>query len=202
MSRPTFALLPVLLLLVAGCTTEKQSSPARTATEQLLISTAADRAANSLDLKIPVGTKVFIDSTYFQGTDSRYALSAIRANFLRRGAALVPRREDAAAVVELRAAALSIDESETLVGLRSFVLPIPLAGDLTTPEIAFFKVTERQGVAKFAAFSYGAADGRRIAFSEPAPAYATDRYWLVFLFFSWTTSDLPDEEGYEVPIPW
>ncbi len=181
-------------VLLAACTTEKQSSPLRTASEQLLITTAAERAAEKLDIEIPVGMRVYLDSTYFEGTNARHALGAIRANLLKRGAALVAFREEAVAVVEVRAGALSIDESETLFGLRSFDLPIPFAGDVTTPELALFKKTERKGVAKFAAAGYRVADGRLIGVSEPDASFATDAFWIVLLVISWKTSDRDEED--------
>ena len=83
---------------LGACTTERTSVPLRTATEQLLISTAADRAANELSLAIPRNTKVFIDRQYFQGYDDGYALNAIRTQFLRQGLAVVDDRKDAEAV--------------------------------------------------------------------------------------------------------
>lgn len=137
---------------------------------------------------------MFVNADYFEGTDSKYAIGAIRDHLLKQGVALVEKREHADAVVALRAGALSIDESDTLVGLRSFDVPIPLAGALTLPEIALFKRSERKGVARFAATSYGTADGRLIASAAPQSGYAHQKEWTVLLFVSWWTSDLPDDD--------
>lgn len=189
-------------LLFGACTSETQTTPLRTASEQLLITTASERAAEKLDIQIPVGMKVFIDSSYFDGSYSRHALGAIRANFMKRGAALVTSRDQAAAVIEVRAGALALDESETLFGLRSFVLPIPFAGDFTTPELAFFKKSERKGVAKFAAAGYRLSDGRLIGVSEPDISYATDAYWIVMLVFSWKTSDREEVDEFDFLDAW
>jgi hypothetical protein len=195
MKRP--AMLAVVLALVVGaCSTERESSPPRTATEQLLISTAADRALDGLDLKISPGTKVFVNAENFEGTDSKYAIAAIRDRLLRKGAALVADRGQAQAVVEVRAGALSIDEFETLVGIPSYDVPIPLAsGTLKLPEVALYKKKVREGVAKIAAASYGTADGRLIDSAEPQIGYSHKKEYRVLLFFSWRTSDLPKEEG-------
>ena len=73
MSIARNAALCVLAVLLAGCTTQRNSQPVRTATEQLLISAAADRAATQLSLSIPAGTRVFVDPQYFQGYDDGYA---------------------------------------------------------------------------------------------------------------------------------
>ena len=49
-------------LFLAGCTTQRATSPQRTATEELLISTAADRAAEKLADGIPTNIKVYLDT--------------------------------------------------------------------------------------------------------------------------------------------
>src|SRR3546814_525808 len=133
----SFFALPVIglrLLGVSACTTARETSPSRTATEQLLISAAADRAANALALNIPPASQVYVADTYFEGTDSKYAIAALRARLLTLGARLVDERPQADVVVDLRSGALSIDESKTLVGVPGFDLPIPLAGPLGVPE--------------------------------------------------------------------
>lgn len=199
--RPAvLAALLSCLLWAAGCTTVHESAPRRTATEQLLVSTAADRAVERLDLNLPDGTKVFVDDKGFRGQDSWYAVAAVRDRLLRSGVHLVNERGAAEAVVELRGGALSIDERETLVGIPAFDVPIPLAGALGFPEIALFKEKERKGVAKIAATSYGAADGGLIDSTGPQFGYSHEEEWLVLLF-SWRDSDVPREEtlGLESP---
>ena len=191
------ASLAVVLALAPGaCSTQKESAPSRTATEQLLISTAADRAMDGLDLTLAPGTKVFVNSENLEGTDSKYAVAAIRDHLLRQGAALVAERGQAEAVVEVRAGALSIDESETLFGIPSYEVPIPLAsGLLKLPEVALYKRKVRKGVAKIAATSYGTADGRLIDAADPEIGYSYTNESRVLVFFSWHSSDLPKEDG-------
>ena len=58
----------------------------------MLISSAADRAAQQLSLGIPKGTKVFIDTRYFQGYDEGYAIAAIRTQMLKNGLDVVDER--------------------------------------------------------------------------------------------------------------
>ena len=61
--RRIAALCAVLaFLVVVGCGFVRESYPARTATEQLLISTAADRAIGELSVADCKGKKVFIDA--------------------------------------------------------------------------------------------------------------------------------------------
>ncbi len=187
--------IAVAALQLAACTTERQTSPTRTATEQMLISTAADRAAADLALGLTPGTRIYVDASNFEGTDSRYAVAAIRDRLLRDGAALVRLPSDAEVIVEIRAGALSIDESDTLFGIPSYQVPVPLtSGPLELPEVALYKQSERKGVVKIAAVAYHAESGRLIAASDPRFGYSHERDYRI-LFFSWSTSDLPQEEG-------
>src|ERR1700753_1698639 len=111
---PRSSALPVVLLgllLLAGCTSSRTSVPVRTATEQLLISRAADQAAAQLSLGVPKETRIFVDRQFFQSYDDGYALNAIRTQFLRQGLALVDDRAKAQAIVTVSSGALSTDEN-------------------------------------------------------------------------------------------
>jgi hypothetical protein len=193
------AFLPATLTLLgalalSSCTTMRESAPDRTAREQLLISTAADRAAEKLNLKIPAGTRLFVDPQFVEGTDSKYAVAAVRDRLLRNGARLMEKREQADAVVEVRAGALSMDEQQMLVGIPSWDVPVPLAGGaFKIPEVAFYKEKERVGIAKLAATSYAVADGKLIDSSGPQFGYAHEFEKTVLLFLTWRSTDVPEE---------
>lgn len=195
------ALLATSLLAVGACTSARESSPDRTATEQLLISTAIDRAVEKLDLRIPRATKVFVDGDAIQGPDASYATGAVKDRILRNGAHLVPLRSQAEAIVELRAGALSVDDEETLVGIPEFDVPVPLAGPLETPELSLYKQKERKGVAKLSATSYALPDGRLVDSSGPQFGYSHEREETLVVF-SWRTTDLPEEEEEEIFDMW
>lgn len=187
------AMLAVFLL--AGCTTERQSAPSRTATEQLLISAAADRAAQNLSIDIPVGTRIFVDTSYFEGTDSKYAIGSIRDRLLRRGARIVEKRDRADMIVEVRSGALSIDENSLIIGIPQMDVPIPLAGSLGLPEIALFKRARRQGVAKFAAVGYDARTGELISSSASDFGFSQETEFDALFILSWSTSDMMPGKG-------
>lgn len=192
-SLPGLFLVSVAVLGLAACTTERSSAPSRTATEQLMISAAAERAARNLSVEIPVGTKVFVDSSYFEGTDSKYAIAAIRDRLLRRGAHLVEKREQADMVVELRSGALSIDENSLVIGIPQMDVPVPLAGSFALPEIALFKRERRQGIAKFAATGYDAETGKLITSSASDFGFSQETEYDALFFISWSTSDVMPE---------
>jgi hypothetical protein len=177
-------------LALSGCITERQTDPPRTATEELLISTAADRAAEELVRTMPSQSRLFLDTGYFEATDGKYAIATIRDGLLRRGDLLVDKKEEADVVVEVRAGALSIDDHETLIGIPSINVPMPLTGTLTTPKIALYDKTTRLGVAKFAATGINARTGALVASSAPQYGYAHKARHIVLLFFGWGNDDL------------
>lgn len=191
----TLVAFTLAILALGACTTIRETSPQRTATEQLLISTAVDRAIERVNLKIPEGAKVFVDAEQLEGSDGKYAAGAMKDRLLQRGAHLVAERDKAEAVVEVRAGALSIDDKQMLVGTDSFDVPIPLAGQAKIPEIALYKEKERLGVAKIAAFGYSATDGKLIDASGPQFGYAHENEKVLLFVFSWRSSDLPKEKS-------
>src|SRR5580692_9374779 len=142
------------MLLLAGCTTVRLTEPSQTATEQLLVSTAVDHAIGNLKPVIAPGSKVFVDSTYFD-TDSsivlpKYTIGAVRDLVLRAGGDLVDDRKQADLIVEMRNGAQSIDHKSFLIGIPSIPVPIPLTGTVQTPELALFKRDNQQGISKVA----------------------------------------------------
>jgi hypothetical protein len=176
---------------LTACTSERSTSPQRTATEELLISTAADRAASELAFNIPAGTRVFLDTKYFQGYDSDYAIGAVRDQLLRKGAALADNAAAADAVIAIRAGALSTDDRSTLIGIPQLQFPfMPIGNSVTVPEIALFKMAEEKGVAKFAMTGYDAKTGKLIYSSDPKYGFSHQTNHTVLLFFSWRTGDV------------
>ena len=189
----------LLLLSLAGCSTTRESEPARTATEQLLISSAVDRALDRMNLRIPEGTKIWVDAENFEGYDQKYAVGAIRDRLMREGGRLVADRGQADAVVEIRAGALSTDSDSMLIGIPSMDLPIPLAGQARTPELSLVKKSRDEGVAKIGITAYDAKTGVPESFTltEPIYGFSNRTRWVVLSLFDWTNSDLMAPPGQE-----
>jgi hypothetical protein len=190
----------LLALSLAACTSMRESNPARTATEQMLLSTAAERAVENLKLDIPGGARVFVDATNFEAADGKYAIGTIRERMLKLGGRMAVDRANADVVVEVRAGALSPDEKKTLVGLPQYDIPVPLSSSqVSLPEIALFKKAQRKGVAKLAAVAYDAKDGRYIGASEVQYGFSHETHRVVLLFASWQTTDAqpppPEDDG-------
>src|SRR3546814_12726246 len=92
--RVTRAAATVLFMLALGaCSTLRESQPGRTATEQLIFSTAIERVCDKLAIEVPVGSKVFVDASYVEGTDSKYLVATLRDRILRHGGSLVAARD-------------------------------------------------------------------------------------------------------------
>jgi hypothetical protein len=185
-----------LCAVLTGCSSSRETDTGRSATEQLLHSTAVDRATEQLALQVPDGTKVFIDERFVEGQDSKYVLGAIRDRLLRRGAHLVEDRAAAAMILEPRLGAHAIDDNRTLFGIPNFGVPIPLAGNVSVPEIALFKKRTRQGVIKLAATTVDAKTGKLVQQGDPVYGFAQKVDWAALIFFSWSSNDLmPGEEN-------
>lgn len=75
----------LIAIHLAGCSSTRETTPERTATEQILLSRAVDRAVARLEVRLPPGTAVLIDASRFEAYDRGYAISAIRDRFLRAG---------------------------------------------------------------------------------------------------------------------
>ena len=188
----SFCILGALVL--TGCVTANKSSPPRTATEQLLISAAADRAAKELVRQIASSRRVFVDASNIEGLDSKYAIAAVRSELAKSGAQLVPDRSMANTVVEIRTGALSIDEREVLVGIPELNIPVPLSGAFTLPKIALFSKDTRQGVAKFGAVSYDIDAGSTSKFSRQSFGFSNKTKWTALLFIHWSRQDILPEK--------
>jgi hypothetical protein len=186
-----FSLLAALL--ATGCTTVKTTTTARTATEQLLLSTATDHALQNTGLEIFNGRKVFLDAAYFDSYDSKYVLGSLRDALSRAGARIVETVTNSDVILEARSGALAIDESDTLFGIPSIGVPLPLTGVVQTPEIAFYKSQRQRSYAKFAVLAYNRESVAHIYSSGPLNGKSFDKRSRIF-FVSWHRTDVPEKQ--------
>jgi hypothetical protein len=94
-------------------------------------------------------------------------------------------------VVEIRAGALSTNSDDMLIAFPSVALPVPLVGNMKTPEMAFVKRSEDQGVAKLGLAAYDAKTGERTPYSPAGSTYgySTNKRWVILSLIEWTESD-------------
>ena len=137
-------LILVAALALSACASTTESNTGRTATEQLLLARAADRAAEGLILPIAQGSRIFVDDVYFR-VDS-----------------------GADAVFEIRAGALSLEQMRRVVGLPEVRVPInENLNVVSLPELSVYSRRDRIGVAEFSGFLYDARTGAPLGAVSP-----------------------------------
>ena len=155
--RAAFVVLVVPLLAV-GCLHQRvHSDSARTATEQLLIAEAAERAVGSVDLPSVSGREVALEvvglgpgKEFYQ--DVPYVQAALQHRLLEEGATIVE-SGDAELVMMVRVAALG-------TVARQFILGIPYFN------VGFYQNSKQHGYAKLRIVTRDGA-GASVAESEP-----------------------------------
>lgn len=187
---------------VAGCHTVKESTPLRTATEQLLLSSAADCAMEKVHFGWLEGRRVFVEEKHFESYDKGYAVGLIRERLAISGALLVNKMNQADVVVEIRSGVLSMDSTETLVGLPAMNVPVPLTGMVQTPELSLYKSKRADAIAKVALFAYERRSGRYLQSDGPMLGRAHLRLYRV-LFVTWQRTNIPElsRPGKKKPVP-
>jgi hypothetical protein len=175
-----------LAALIAGCASTSETRPTRTATEQLLLARAADQAVEGLTLPIPVGSRVYVDDTYFRAENSTYAVSAIRAALSDAGYALSPDKTQANAVLELRLGALSLEQMRRVFGIPEMRIPINENFNVVSmPELSVYSRRDRVGVAEFSGFLYDPATGAPLGAIVPMTGQFRIRSHTLLMIVSW-----------------
>ena len=183
--RPTvqlvcLAVAAAVAVTAPGCGTTRWSDSTRTATEQLLLSDAVDRAVTSIDMRPLADHAVFLDTAFMDDvSDAKYLASTLRHRLIASGCRLAPDRESAEVIVEARSGALGTDRSELLIGIPA--TSVEFAGSGTTlPEMAAAKRTDQRAVAKVSLFAYESQSGRPLWQSglQNADSSTRDRWVL------------------------
>ncbi|MFO0911730.1 MAG: DUF6655 family protein [Pirellulales bacterium] len=159
-----------LLLVLTGCGTMRDN----TATQQLLLSDAVDRAVAHIDFAPLDGERVYLDTKYLNDdkpqpgqksggslVNSNYIISSLRQQMMAAGCMLQEKPDDADYVVEARVGTLGADGHDVNYGVQgsgalsaaaialSSVPAMP-----TLPEISLARKTEDAAVAKLSLFAY------------------------------------------------
>ena len=188
------AFLLLAMLLMTGCSTSQMTNPPRSVTEQLLLSTAMDRALTNGNFSFVAGKRVFLDNTYFDSYDAKYMMGDIRDALSRAGARMVDDMTNSDIIVQPRSGGLSIDDNETLVGVPKTAAPVPLAGAVSLPEIALYKSDTQHSIAKIALLAYETKSRLHVYSSGGMDGKSYNKYYKVLGFLSWTRTDIPDKK--------
>lgn len=174
--------------------------PQLTALQQILVSTAIDRAAASMAITDSNGFKIediaqrlgktFVEDKNFYTFEAKYALHAIKRRFLDLGVAMVDNREQADSIMEVSIGALGLDAAHALLGLPALNLPVPLVGNVETPEMALYKESTFRGLAKIAVSIRDMRSGKAKTQSMVNYGTAKVRQWIILLVFEYSVNDL------------
>jgi len=183
LTRLVAVCLVLILAANTGCASIRITDPPRTATEQFLLSGAAAKAVGQLTFGPLRGRRVFVDTQYFAASEQQFVLGELRARLLLAGVNLVPIRDDAEVVMEVRSGGVGIDREDFLLGLPALVLSTEEGGlgvPFATPEIALLKNTEQWGIASVAFVAYWRETGDVVASSGPYIGWTTRDDWWFF----------------------
>lgn len=138
------------VLVTTGCATSRQTNTARSAVEQLLISSAVDQSLDKVDFAPFAGAKVYLEEKYVDCQDKAYVISSVRHRLLSQGARLLNDPEGAEIVVEMRTGSVGTDTSESFLGTPEIVLP----GMMTVPEVKILTKNKQTATAKIGLVAY------------------------------------------------
>jgi hypothetical protein len=188
------SVLAATLLLSSGCIQTRLTEPKRSAVEQLLLSTATDNAMQELVIPEIHDKRVYVDPTFFESYDREYALGTIRDVLSLKGALLVRSIDQCEIVVEPRAGALSIDSSESLVGIPSMPVPIPFTGTFQSPELYLFKSENQFSTAKIALLAYERETGQHVRSTGSLVGKARHRNYIFLGYIRYTSTSIPEKQ--------
>lgn len=175
-----------LASLAAACASTSETHPSRTATEQLLVARAAERAVDGLVLPVPRQSRVLVDDTYFRAENAPFAVGAVRAALSEAGYALARNREEADVVFELRAGALSLEQMRRVLGLPAMRVPISETLNVVSlPELSLYSYRDRVGVAEFSGFVMDARTGAPLGAVSPMIGRYRIRSHSLLMIVSW-----------------
>lgn len=174
-----------LAMLTVACASTTETSVSRTATEQLLVSRAADAATEGLALPVSTDERVFVDAAYFNGEGAAYAVSSVRSAISQSGYRLTNSRDAADVIFEIRAGALSLEQMHRMLGVPSMSLPLADYRVVRLPELSLYSQRSRQGVAEFSGFLYDARSGEPRGAVSPMIGQYTIRSHRLFMVLTW-----------------
>ena len=183
--------LPFLLcaLLVSGCTVRETTTP-RTATEVLLLSTAAERAIRAYDPSPLRGRRVAIDASRYEGVDKSYVVSALRTRVVAGGGRLVkdlratrPKAPPPEVLIELRQGTLGLWDGKFSIGIPPLSISGGVNGEpLGLPPFYLLHRGSQQGFCKLQLYAYDLATHEVLQREHALWGHAYYNQWWVFGF--------------------
>ncbi len=190
--------MTLLVGLATGCINkQRMTEPVRSVGEQLLLTTAIDRALSELDMEAIgrlEGVKVHISTNYLKTLDQEYLVGSLRDLFFANGVLVVDDPKEAQIIVEARSGANSLDSAKVTAGIaEDQALPNPVTGaPISLPEMAFFKKENNISVTKVALVAYKTDTREHVFSSGTLLGGAYDRHYQVLGLLRIRFTDVPE----------
>lgn len=173
------------------------TEPARSVGEQLLLSTAIDRALSELDMDAIgrlKGVNVHLSTNYLKTLDQEYLIGSLRDLFFANGVLVVDDPKESQIIVEARSGANSLDSAKVTAGIaEDQALPNPVTGaPIALPEMAFFKKENNISVTKIALVAYKTDTREHVFSSGTLLGGAYDRHYQVLGLLRVRFTDVPE----------
>jgi len=175
-----------------GCATQKESFTARTGTEQLLISSAVDKALDNFDYSALRDKPVFFETKYLDCVDKNYITEALRYRMMMVGARLLDKADKADIIVEVASGGVGTDGQFLFIGFPEIPLPGMIA-PVAIPKIAFVERSKMNGTAKILLVAYDARTKLPIMPTGLALARSDLKNWNVLGMGNVQTGSVPAE---------
>ena len=166
------------IFCAVGCTSRTVSNTPRTAIEQLLLSTAVDKALSKVQVPELAGEKAYLDFSDLRAYDGEYVESAFRACVAKNGLIVVEETDEADYTVRVSSGGLGNEYKEFLLGIPA--LPVP-GSPMTLPEVALFKAVEQDGIFKLFVVFY--ADGKLVSANHYYDKVERDETFFLWMRF-------------------
>ncbi len=129
---------------------------------------------------------MFVDDSYFRAENAPYAVSAVRAALSEAGYALAHSKQDAEAVLELRAGTLSLEQMRRVFGVPEMRVPINDSFNVVSiPELSVYSRRDRVGVAEFSGFLYEPKTGAPLGAIMPMTGEFRIRSHKLLMIVAW-----------------
>lgn len=188
-------LLATLLVcvVISGCAMNRITTTDRTAVEVALLTQTASEAIGSLVIPADVASKSYsIKEDALDAPEKAFILSELHDKLLSADARVLVGENEPDMIVEPRINFAHLDDDKFLIGIPSVPIPVPGAGTLSTPEIAFFGLETQKGRSRVSLYGYEADTGKRVFSSTATPSEHRFRRYRFLLFFTFRTTTLPD----------
>jgi hypothetical protein len=193
------ALMAVVAPL-SGCASSRSSHTARTATEQVLLSSAIDRALTNVSFEQLRARKVFLDDKYLDSVDKGYLMGTLRHRALAAGALLAKNVDEADVVIEVRSGGVGTDTEDSFVGVPSIGIP---GMAVSIPDIKLISRNTQLGTAKIGMVAYDPKTGAAVGLGGQSSALTKNDNLFMFGIGPFRSGSIREERelatGYEPP---